>query len=288
MDQQRNWVHWATLLYVVVVIASLPITGTGSAPPAGFDPGVPTIAAQVGLILLPALIFVWLTRQPFRETFKLQRVPFGTAVKSFVLGLACWPISTFLSILAQLIAGLVHPAAAVNPATVTGQGGSPWLMLLAVAVIAPLCEELLFRGVLLTDYEPRFALHSIWLVGILFGFLHPVFDQALGALFVGIMAGWTVYRTRSIWSGVLVHFGVNLLGGLLTLLVSLAVPSGTGAASAAGAGDTASLLWTGMLVWGGIGLLMLIPIVLLLRIVSKRYAPPTWPGARLSFQTLWS
>ena len=148
------------------------------------------------------------------------------------------------------------------------------------------------RGVLLSVYEERFAARAIWMVGILFALLHPSIDQALGALFVGIVAGWVVYRTRSIWSGVLVHAGTNLISALLVLLVTLAVPAGVDSTTQvqAQAGDMASLVWIGLLVWGGIAALMLIPWFFLLRSVGKRHAPPAWPEpeAQLSLNSAWS
>ena len=168
--------------------------------------------------------------------------------------------------------------------------GAPWLVFLGVALVAPLCEEALNRGILLSAYEKRVGVHAIWLVGILFAFLHPSFEQVLGALFVGTVAGWVVYRTRSIWGGVLVHMGTNLLSALLVALMTLAVPNGAEGATqgAAQAGDLSGLLWIGTLVWGGISLVMFVPWLFLMRSMGKRYPAPEWPEARLSPSALWS
>jgi hypothetical protein len=288
MNAKPNLLHWATLLYAVVVIASLPITQGpgGGPPPAGMDPQLAMIVAQAGLILLPTLIFVWLTRQPPREILNLHPLDFWSGVKSFVLGLACWPIFVFLSTLTQGLMAVINPVPAGGSTAVASQGGSPWIGFLGVALVAPLCEELLFRGVLLSTYEKRFAAHAVWLVAILFAFLHPSFDQVLGALFVGTVAGWLVYRTRSIWSGVLAHVGINLVSALLALLISLAAP-GT-LEGAAQTGDLGAMVWIGALVWGVIGLAMLVPGFFLLRSIARRHPAPTWPDARLSFGALWS
>ena len=292
MNAKRNLLHWANLLYVVIVIASLPVTqGTGGAPPPDWlDPGAALIAAQVGLILIPTLLFIWLTRQPLTEMLKLRRLNAWTGVKCLLVGLICWPVSTFLSTLGQVLVGLVNPARPADTVNVLSQPGSPWIAFLGLALIAPLVEEALCRGVLLSVYEERFAARAIWMVGILFALLHPSFDQALGALFVGTVAGWVVYRTRSIWSGVLVHAGANLIAASLVLLITLALPAGVESTAQAQAGDMASMVWIGLLVWGGIAAVMLIPWFFLLRSVGKRYAPPAWPEAeaRLSLNSVWS
>ena len=292
MTAKRNLLHWANLLYVVIVVASLPLTqGSGGAPlPAWLDPGLGLVAAQVGLILIPTLLFIWLTRQPLTEMLKLRRLDVWTGVKCLLVGLTSWPMFLFLSTLGQALVGLVSPARPADTVNILSQPGSPWIAFLGLALVAPLCEEALCRGVLLSIYEERFAARAIWMVGILFALLHPSIDQALGALFVGIVAGWVVYRTRSIWSGVLVHAGTNLISALLVLLVTLAMPAGVESATQAQAGDMASAVWIGLLVWGGIAAVMLIPWYFLLRSVGKRYAPPTWPEpeARPSLSSLWS
>ena len=286
MNTRQNLLHWSNLLYAVIVMVSLPITLSNTPPPAWLNPAAGMVVAQVGLILIPALIFVWLTRQPPKEILKLRRLSFGSGVKCFLIGLTCWPIFLFLSTLTQVLVAFVNPAQASGSTNVTSQGGSPWIIFLGVAFVAPLCEEALCRGVLLSTYEKCFKVPAIWMVGILFAFLHPSLDQVLGALFVGTVAGWVVYRMRSIWGGVLVHMGTNLLAASLALLSSLAVPEGVeGAAQTA---DLGSMAWIGTLVWGGVGLVMLAPLFFLMRSIGKRYPALTWPEARLSLKSSWS
>ena len=288
MNAKRDLVPWSTLLYVVVVLASLSITArTGAAsPPPGFDPALGMIIAQVGTMLLPTLIFVWLTRERAQEMLSLRRLDFKSGLKSFLIGLLCWPMFAFLSTLAVILVALLHPAAPGSSTSVTSQGGSAWLVFLGVVLVAPLCEELLFRGVLLSTYQKRLAVHAVWVVGILFAFLHPSLDQVLGALFAGTVAGWLVYRTRSLWAGVLMHAGTNLVGGALVLLTSLAAPGAL--EEAAQTADTGAMAWIGALVWGAIGLLMLVPVFFLLRSIARRHAAPEASGGGLSLRGLWA
>lgn len=288
MNAKRDLLPWSTLLYVVVVLASLPMTArtSGAPPPPGFDPALGMIIAQVGTILVPTLIFVLITREPAQELLNLRRLDIGSGIKSFLVGLMCWPMFAFLSTLAMILTGLLHPAAPSSSTSMTGQAGSAWLIFLGVVLVAPLCEELLFRGILLSTYQKRFAVHAIWLVGILFAFLHPSLDQVLGALFVGMVAGWVVYRTRSLWAGVLLHAGTNLFGGALVLLTTLAAPGAL--EDAAQTGDSGAMVWIGALVWGVIGLVMLIPVFFLLRSIARSHAAPEAPGVGLSLKALWA
>lgn len=72
MKTKHDFLHWSNLLYALIILASLPITQSmGNAPPpAWFAPAVVMIVAQIGLILIPTLLFVWLTRQPLTEMLK--------------------------------------------------------------------------------------------------------------------------------------------------------------------------------------------------------------------------
>ncbi len=288
MNAQRNLLPWSTLLYVVVVLASLPMTtrGAAGAPPAGIDPGLATIGAQVATILIPTLIFFAIARQPARELFNLRPLDFGSGAKSLLVGLLCWPTLTFLSILALILVGLLHPAAPADAPSPLSPSGSPWIIFLGVVLVAPLFEELLFRGVLLSTYRRPLGAHAIWLVAILFGFLHPSLAQALGAVFLGLVAGWMVYRTGSIWAGILVHLGSNLVGGGLVLLTSLAAPGAVEAA--AQTGDAGAMVWIGALVWAVIGVVLLVPVFFLLRSIARRHPLSEEQGPALSLKAAWA
>lgn len=91
------------------------------------------------------------------------------------------------------------------------------LVFLATCVVAPVFEELFFRGLIL-----RGLLKNIkpWLAILLSAFLFAVFHfniwQGLGAFILGIMMGWVLYKTGSLYLAIFAHFVNNfivLLGG---------------------------------------------------------------------------
>lgn len=272
--------HWVNLLYLVISVLSLLIAIRPAGKlPAWLDPGAAMMAAQVGLILIPALLFVWLTGQSPRTALKLHRLSLGSAAQCLLIGLCCWPLFQALTTLMQLVLALFGGSGSADSTNTALTDWSPWTALIGLALVAPLFEEVLFRGVLLSAYERRFGAHSIWLVGVLFAVFHFDLERILSALLVGLIAGWLVFRTRSLWSGVLVHFGANLVSGLLILLM-LGVPAdaaGEAQAAAAQAGDLVAQIWVGTLVWGGIGLILMLPVFFLLRSIGRRYPAPEEP-----------
>lgn len=86
----------------------------------------------------------------------------------------------------------------------------------AVVVAAPICEELLLRGIILDGllklYTPKKAI--IW-SALFFGFFHLNPWQFIPAVAIGIYIGWIYYRTRSLLLAMFIHFVANGTGALL-------------------------------------------------------------------------
>lgn len=78
---------------------------------------------------------------------------------------------------------------------------------LTVAIAAPICEECLFRGIILSAllrrYTPRKAI--IW-SSIIFGIAHLNPWQFIAAFLIGCAIGWLFWRTKSIWAGIFMHW----------------------------------------------------------------------------------
>lgn len=85
--------------------------------------------------------------------------------------------------------------------------GSHYLpMVVCVCILAPLFEEMLFRGVILRSFlqqYPRWA--AIWGSAALFGLAHMNLYQFIGATIFGGIAGWLYERTRSLIPGIVLH-----------------------------------------------------------------------------------
>lgn len=287
ISRPDTWLfHTANMLYLIILVVLRVLTQNGhSLPLDWFDPGVAAIMAQIGFFLLPTLAFVWLTHQSAQVTLKLNRPTLGIAVRCLLIGFLSWAGFLFLCNLtgALLVSLCLRPTGQTIDAMVSG--GAPWSAFIAVALAAPLCEEVLFRGALLSAYEERTNIHAVWMIALLFATMHLNVVQVLGALFLGLVAGWVVYHTRSIWAGVLVHLGTNLISALLTLVVTLRAPITNISATQ---GASGSILWTVALVWGGITVVALVPLYVLLKGIDQRYPAPAHAATHLDFQTLWS
>ncbi len=103
------------------------------------------------------------------------------------------------------------------------QGLDSVFFTLAVLVIAPVGEELLFRGALLRSLLRRTTpATAIWVSALVFALVHVVLDPGAGfavpaLLLLGLVSGWRAVRTGSLSESILLHAGFNLLAVLQIL-----------------------------------------------------------------------
>lgn len=90
-----------------------------------------------------------------------------------------------------------------------------------VVVLAPIAEELLFRGVLLRSLLRRVdAGWALFLSALVFGLVHVLGDPGSYAVLpalvaLGLFSGWRALRTGALSQSILVHAGFNLLTALV-------------------------------------------------------------------------
>jgi membrane protease YdiL (CAAX protease family) len=82
---------------------------------------------------------------------------------------------------------------------------------IAVGLLAPLAEEIGFRGVLLGGLIRMRcgAWPAIVISALVFAFFHGTQIQMLGTTVFGIIAGWLFWRTRSLIPGMIIHIVNN-------------------------------------------------------------------------------
>ena len=105
-------------------------------------------------------------------------------------------------------------AVPIDPA----DGGLVLLLLaLAVVALAPLCEELFFRGLIFRGLRGYWGLTPSLLVsGLLFGLFHFNLGVILPFTLIGIVFAWSNEQSGSIYTSIAAHGAVNSLSFVLT------------------------------------------------------------------------
>ncbi|MCL2623559.1 MAG: CPBP family glutamic-type intramembrane protease, partial [Planctomycetaceae bacterium] len=178
------------------------------------------LVAQFVVILLPVLVLVAISSSSVRETLRLGLPRWWALPLAFVLAL-CWhPISVAISQLVLYAYPFSDEVKAMVAQLSDGMSGfSPWLLILLVAVLPGFCEEIAFRGYILTGLDTKgHRLRAIILTAIFFGVTHAILQQSLVAFASGIVLGWLAIQTRSIWPCVVFHITNNSVAVMLPFL----------------------------------------------------------------------
>ena len=90
-----------------------------------------------------------------------------------------------------------------------GSKGELMVSIVAVAVLPGICEELLFRGMVLGAYERGGTRFGIIVSALLFAVLHGSIQGLPAQLVIGIILGAAVCRTGSIYISMMIHTAYN-------------------------------------------------------------------------------
>lgn len=101
------------------------------------------------------------------------------------------------------------------------QGYKLILMFISTAIVPAFVEELLFRGVILSNIRPYNENGAILISALLFGLMHQTPFQFFYATAVGVVFGIVCVKTGSIWSGILLHFFNNFFSVIQTYLLEI-------------------------------------------------------------------
>lgn len=82
-------------------------------------------------------------------------------------------------------------------------GGWSVLML---AILAPVMEEVLFRGILLESVREKYSSgRAIVVSALMFGVIHVIPQQVVNAFVIGLILGFIYVRTDSLWPVIIIH-----------------------------------------------------------------------------------
>ena len=100
--------------------------------------------------------------------------------------------------------------------------------LVIVVIVAPITEEILFRGIIVRGFSRNYAFGKTIIVSaLIFGIGHLNPWQAIGAFLIGIILAWIWIETKSLLPCVYAHALLNSLDLILTELLHVKIPGFT-------------------------------------------------------------
>jgi sodium transport system permease protein len=176
---------------------------------------------QLVVVATPALLMtIMLTRSP-SQTLLLRRPPLLAPLAAVALALTLHPAVNVLQTWVTRLYPLNEQIVAELEGLL-GNQDSLWILLLVIGVLPAICEELAFRGFILSGL--RHAGHkwtAIAISSIFFGATHAIFQQSLVACLVGMVLGYLAVQSGSILTSILFHVVHNSLA----LVIKQATPA---------------------------------------------------------------
>jgi membrane protease YdiL (CAAX protease family) len=179
--------------------------------------------SQIVFLALPPLIFALFRKYPIKETFRLK-APRPLEVLLMLLISPAMVVAGFCSgFLALLGVKAIFGRVELFSPVVEFMSGNLIFMIILIAVLPAICEEFLFRGMIQRGLERLGAGWSIFLSGLLFGLFHFDFQRLAAQTLIGWIAAYAVYRTGSLFNGMILHFMNNGILALFTYFTAKAV-----------------------------------------------------------------
>ncbi len=168
------------------------------------------IIQQLTIIATPALFMGVLLVADLRRTFLIHMPRFSHLLIGVLLAVALQPLSLALAAALQWFFPPLPKQVTDVLKAISTEEIPLWLTLLAFALAPAVCEEIAFRGFLLSGFRRtgRTAL-AIALSSLLFGIMHLIPQQVFNASLLGLVLGYIAVRTDSLLPGVAFHFCYN-------------------------------------------------------------------------------
>lgn len=174
---------------------------------------------QVAVIGLPAMIYMLINKIDIKDTIRLNRISFHEILSVVGLAISGYLVIIPINVLWQSF--LYMFGEPFTPELPPMENGLQYFaVILSTAVTPALVEEFMFRGVIQRGYERIGVKSSIIITGVLFGILHGNIAGLPTYIILGILLGYIVYRTNSIWAGIIYHFINNTISISLTYLMT--------------------------------------------------------------------
>lgn len=172
-----------------------------------------TLLTQLVAVVAPAAILAMiLTRDP-RGTLLLRGTSWRSIAAAVLLAVAVQPLVRHLEHAVLWLYPLPESVRdQVTRYLAVLQDVPLWQLVLVLALVPAVCEELAFRGFVLSGFrQSGNKWRAIVWTALLFGLSHPILQQSVVSATLGIVIGLLAWNSGSLLPGAAFHFTHNLL-----------------------------------------------------------------------------
>jgi membrane protease YdiL (CAAX protease family) len=211
------------------------------------------------------------SRKSLKKVFRIKRLPLKAVIKIIGIAVMLLPIIAVANLFAIWV--IEHLSEAFELGVPTASSSNEYIVLMfIIALTAGICEESLFRGVVLNAYETAYG--TKWgaiFSGLLFGIFHFNPQNLLGPIILGIVFAYMVQITGSIFAGVLAHAMNNGIAVTMGYVMNLLTPETDVLTSQAALYDSTAMLIGVIFFYTVLALLTSVGLYYLLRSLKRDF-----------------
>lgn len=172
-----------------------------------------SISIQLGVILLPAIIFILLVKDTsFKEFIRFNKVSYNKIILSIGIIFLSYPIALYINAIFNIFLYIVFgKVMSIDTVPLVDSEAKYILNIFLICILPGICEESLFRGLFLRTSETKGVKESILYTAFLFSIFHLNIFIFPGIFFLGIIMGYLVIYTNSIIPSMVAHFFNNFI-----------------------------------------------------------------------------
>lgn len=171
------------------------------------------IAMFVGqsLLILPVLIFLVKNKLNFSDSFRLNLVSYKVIFATFFISFGAIILSNEINILVGMIIPIPDSFLQLELMLKPEDPLSLILLIITIVIVAPIGEELLFRGYLQKNLENLWkdVTRAILFSSLFFAIIHFNPFWIIQIYFLGVLLGYLAWKTNSIIPCIIFHIIIN-------------------------------------------------------------------------------
>jgi membrane protease YdiL (CAAX protease family) len=216
------------LVFVITNLVALPFASDAAALLLG-EGDLSLLGATVILVSTQAalLLVTWLfvVRPNALAGLPVPGPDTPAAVRSgLVWGIGGWFVATLVSAVVVLVLQAFGIEAAPQAAEQALSQIDPWLAVLALVIVAPIAEEVFFRGVVFNAWLREGGRRAAYVgSAVLFGVIHLNLVAFVPIVILGLILAWVYERSRNLVAPIVLHAVFNGINVAVFLLADAGV-----------------------------------------------------------------
>ena len=189
----------------------------------GSKPGLSTYFAMFvgqGFLAVPVIVYLVRKKYPLFESLRFNPVSKNTAYATLLLSLGAMVISDEINILVDMVIPMPDSFLQVEAMLQPDNSLSLVLLIFTVVILAPIGEEILFRGFLQKYLENAWGdiTRAILFSSLFFAAIHFNPYWMIQIYFLGVLLGYLAWKTDSVIPCIIFHVIINSTSLLFTYL----------------------------------------------------------------------